>query len=65
MGGLRDTSSVFRRVGDSDQVDPWLLQRAIDVRSADQSGSITAMGILFMAGFRPLAGDAAQYQRPC
>ena len=36
---LRDTPSVFRRIGNPDQVEPLLLQRTIDVRSADQTGA--------------------------
>ena len=42
--------------GDSDQVDPWLLQRAIDVRSADQSGADHGNGYPLHGGLSAVGG---------
>ena len=55
-GRLRDTSSVFRRIGNPDQVEPLLLQRTIDVRSADQTGADHGNGYPLHGGLSDVDG---------
>ena len=55
-GRLRDTSSVFRRLGNPDQVEPLLLQRTIDVRSADQTGADHGNGYPLHGGLSDAGG---------